>query len=327
MTDPCYAHHVFNPWREKPNGTRVVAAEAQWRLPLKWNWEAAEFDRRCVQCGGRVRPDTGSSRTFACYGCQPGNLVPIERPRVFCASLSDVFEDWQGHMVNSKGDVLWHKNGRVVEAGETTPGNIFGERPAIMQDARNRLFDLIDATPNLDWLLLTKRPENVLRFTYDAWCPKVPGHVSQNEGDGHHWKWPSSVWLGTSVENRKALSRIDVLRKVPAAVRFLSVEPLLEDLGAIDLTGIDWVIVGGESGHGARPMLLEWARSIVGQCQAASVPVFVKQLGAHPRALTGCGVAEIITLNDRKGGDVDEWPPTCGCVNFPLLRGTSDAEV
>ncbi|MDH4458197.1 MAG: phage Gp37/Gp68 family protein [Nevskia sp.] len=92
---------------------------------------------------------------------------------------------------------------------------------------------------------------------------------------------PDNVWLGVSVENRKqGLPRIDLLRKVQAPVRFLSVEPLLEDLGAMNLAGIDWVIVGGESGKQARPMKLEWALSVQRQCKQAEVAFFFKQWGA-----------------------------------------------
>lgn len=92
--------------------------------------------------------------------------------------------------------------------------------------------------------------------------------------------WPlSNVLIGTSVENGAAVSRIDRLRQVPAAARFLSIEPLLEDLGVLNLTGIDWVIVGGASGHKATPMHPDWIRSIRDQCEAASVPLFVKQWG------------------------------------------------
>ncbi len=94
--------------------------------------------------------------------------------------------------------------------------------------------------------------------------------------------WPlPNVWLGVSVEDRKyGLPRIEHLRQTPAAVRFLSIEPLLEDLGEIDLTGIHWVIVGGESGPGARPMHPDWVRRIREQCVAARVPFFFKQWGA-----------------------------------------------
>jgi protein gp37 len=157
-----------------------------------------------------------------------------ERHRVFSASQSDVFED----------------------------------RPDLIEP-RARLFRLILATPNLDWLLLTKRPENI----GGLW---PVGHDLTGPGAA---EWPN-IWLGTSVENQAmADQRIPDLLKIPAAVRFLSMEPLIEDLGPIDLTGIDWVIVGGESGPKARPMHPDWARSIRDQCVAAGVPFFFKQWG------------------------------------------------
>lgn len=98
----------------------------------------------------------------------------------------------------------------------------------------------------------------------------------------------SHIWWGVSVENRKhGLPRIDELRETPAVVRFLSVEPLLEDLGTIDLTGISWVIVGGESGPGAREMKASWVRSIREQCLDANVPFFFKQWGGVRKSETG----------------------------------------
>lgn len=96
------------------------------------------------------------------------------------------------------------------------------------------------------------------------------------------------VWLGVSVEDRKyGLPRIDELRETPAGVRFLSVEPLLEDLGELDLGGIDWVIVGGESGPGARPMKKEWVLCVRDQCIAAGVPFFFKQWGGVRKKIAG----------------------------------------
>lgn len=96
------------------------------------------------------------------------------------------------------------------------------------------------------------------------------------------------IWWGVSVENRKhGLPRIDLLRDTPAAIRFLSVEPLLEDLGLIDLTGIDWVIAGGESGHRARPLHPEWVLSLRDQCVAAGVPFFFKQWGGRQKKKNG----------------------------------------
>lgn len=96
------------------------------------------------------------------------------------------------------------------------------------------------------------------------------------------------VWLGVSVEDRKyGLPRIDELRETPAGVRFLSVEPLLEDLGDLDLSGIDWVIVGGESGPGARLMKSEWVLSVRDQCLDAGVPFFFKQWGGIRKKIAG----------------------------------------
>ena len=96
------------------------------------------------------------------------------------------------------------------------------------------------------------------------------------------------VWFGVSVENRRlGLLRIEALRETPAALRFLSIEPLLEDLGPIDLRGIDWVIVGGESGPGAHPMKEEWVLSIRERCRAARVPFFFKQWGGVRKELNG----------------------------------------
>jgi protein gp37 len=96
------------------------------------------------------------------------------------------------------------------------------------------------------------------------------------------------IWWGVSVENRRfGLPRIELLRKAPARVRFLSVEPLLEDLGEIDLKGLNWVIVGGESGPGARPMKREWVQSIRDQCESAKVPFFFKQWGGFQKSKNG----------------------------------------
>jgi len=97
-----------------------------------------------------------------------------------------------------------------------------------------------------------------------------------------------NVWWGVSVEDRRhGLPRIDELRASPARTRFLSVEPLIEDLGQLDLDGIHWVIVGGESGPGARPLDPDWVRSIRDQCVAASVPFFFKQWGGVRKSLSG----------------------------------------
>lgn len=139
--------------------------------------------------------------------------------------------------------------------------------------------------------------------------------------------WPlSNIWLGTSVENQKAADdRIPSLIQTPVSVRFLSCEPLLESIDIRDYLqlGIDWVIVGGESGTGARPCHVDWIRSIVQQCQQSETAVFVKQLGSNP-LLTACYIDGVATtyqklkLADRKGGDINEFPEDLRVREFPI---------
>ena len=126
----------------------------------------------------------------------------------------------------------------------------------------DRVFDTIRRTPHHTYQVLTKRAE------------RLPSYFAGRSA-------PENVWLGVSVENRRhGKPRVAYLRSISAHIRFLSVEPLLEDLGALDLNGIHWVIVGGESGSKARPMRPEWARSIQRQCEKAGVAYFFKQWGA-----------------------------------------------
>ncbi len=128
--------------------------------------------------------------------------------------------------------------------------------------AIDEVLEVVRATPQHVYQVLTKRAE------------RLPEYFATRAA-------PTNLWLGVSVEDRRhGLPRIDHLRRTPAPIRFLSCEPLLEDLGAFDLSGIDWVIVGGESGPRARPMEVEWAESIRRQCEAAGVAYFFKQWGA-----------------------------------------------
>ncbi len=102
-----------------------------------------------------------------------------------------------------------------------------------------------------------------------------------------HLPWPINVWMGVSVESPRYLNRVERLKQVPAAVRFLSVEPLLAQILSLGLTGIDWVIVGGESGPGARPMSPDWVREIRDRCVESAVPFFFKQWGGVRKNRTG----------------------------------------
>lgn len=127
-----------------------------------------------------------------------------------------------------------------------------------------RVFETMAACPQHQFQILTKRPRRMAR---------VAARVTAAQGV------LPNVWLGTSIESDDYCWRADWLRTTPAAVRFLSLEPLLGPLASLDLTAIDWIIVGGESGHHARPMNLEWVRDLRDRCRQQAVPFFLKQLG------------------------------------------------
>ena len=122
--------------------------------------------------------------------------------------------------------------------------------------------------------------------------------------------WPDNVWMGVSVENQDYTFRIDHLRKTDAVTKFLSLEPLLGPLSGLNLKGINWVIVGGESGPGARPMLEDWVSQIRDQCDVASVPLFVKQMGGS--------WAQVNKAKSKKGGNMSEWRTDLRIRDYPL---------
>jgi len=134
---------------------------------------------------------------------------------------------------------------------------------------RPAAWEIIRQTPHHTYQILTKRPGRIAR------------HLPPDWGDG----W-TNVWLGVSVESQATAFRIRQLAEIPARVRFVSAEPLLSGWSA-DLTGIHWLIVGGESGPGCRPMDLEWARDLRDDCKDAGVAFFLKQLGGWPDKLGG----------------------------------------
>jgi protein gp37 len=142
--------------------------------------------------------------------------------------------------------------------------------PLIPHDYRSQIFAVMNATPQHTYQILTKRPEH-------AACWPGP--------------WTNNIWMGTSIEDRKSLARLDVLRECPAQIRFISFEPLLESLYGYDLTGYHWAIVGGESGPGYRPMNHLWARAIKDQCVKAGVAFFFKQ-SAAPRTEIGTSLQD-----------------------------------
>jgi protein gp37 len=266
-----WTHHTFNPWR----GCTKVSEGCQ-------HCYAETMSGRNPGTLGVWGPKGTRVVAAENYWRQPAKWnaeakAAGERRRVFCASLADVFE-----------------------GEESMPGASVDA----VEEARARLWEVIEATPWLDWLLLTKRPRNVVHF-----APYAPG------------AWPYNVWIGTSVENQAAADeRIPHLLNVPARVRFLSCEPLL---GPVDISrwlicerckgegqvtevfaagrnsgwmrrvpcpackgrvwrrDLHWVIVGGESGGKARPMHPQWAHALQEQCQDAGVPFLFKQWGEY----------------------------------------------
>jgi protein gp37 len=140
--------------------------------------------------------------------------------------------------------------------------------PEIPTDYISRVFRTMVECPQHTFQVLTKRSDRLAEL-----APALP--------------WAENIWIGTSVENRRVIRRVAELVSVPAAVRFLSCEPLIGPLDNLPLKGIHWVIVGGESGPRARPMQAEWALSVLRQCRAAGVPFFFKQWGGPRKDLTG----------------------------------------
>lgn len=251
-----------------------------------------------------------------------------ERHRVFCASLADVFEG---------------------------PETCSAEAYEVIRRARVRLFNLIAETPHLDWLLLTKRPENVISMIWET-CAYSGAHTPGGQM-AHAWKLgkpPKNVWMGTSVEDQKAAdTRVQALIKIPAEIHFLSCEPLLGHVtlfyeqetgcgvlrgpgvavsGGMSVStpdsppegyddsypGIDWVIAGGESGPHARPMHPDWARSLRDQCKLANVPFHFKQNG------------EFVSVSEVEGRGVHYTFPdgaTVRCTGKELAGRTLDGEI
>jgi protein gp37 len=147
-----------------------------------------------------------------------------------------------------------------------------------------KIFDTMERAHWHTYQVLTKRSSRMRDFVNERYKPG---------GAPHH------IWLGTSVEDGTKLSRVQHVQQMTASVRFLSVEPLIGSIGKLDLTGIHWVIVGGESGPGARPMDVDWAREVRDQCVSARVPFFFKQWGGL-RAKSGGRLLD--------GREWNEWP-------------------
>jgi len=155
-----------------------------------------------------------------------------------------------------------------------------------------RVFDVMVECPQHTFQVLTKRSRRLAEL-----ASRLP--------------WPKNVWVGVSVEDNRVASRIDDLRRVPASIRFLSLEPLLGPIEPLELRGIHWVIVGGESGNSPRPMEPDWVRAIRDECTASDVPFFFKQWGGRKRKAAGR------LLDGEYHDGIPVWGPQAGGLVCP----------
>jgi len=237
---------------------------------------------------------------------------------------------WTGKvsLIESQLDVPlhWRKPQRVATA---FMGDLFHENLPVSDVAR--VFCVMDEAEDHDFLLLTKRASRLPDV-----ITQIRDTVAENHErwDGGRFTWPlPNIWLGVSVEDQAAADeRIPWLLKTPAAVRWVSLEPMIGPVtfrpewlshhwspatGALHLP-LDWVVLGGESGPGARPCAISWIRDVVGQCKAASVSVFMKQLGRQPvDAMYETGMRR---LGNSKGADPEEWPADLRVQQFPEVK-------
>jgi protein gp37 len=313
-----WTHHTFNPWigcSHKHTGCANCYAEA----------DQADRRGRVIwgQHGTRSRTSGDNWSKVKRWDREAADAG--ERRRVFCASNADIFEDWDGPILDHNNQVLVRMPS--IQRYVYLPQVSEHEPLLTMNDCRRDAFRLLASCANLDKLLLTKRPENVLRM----W-PEDSDRGFRVESEG---RW----WVGMSVSNQPTfdamIQQFLPCRRV-ADVLYLSIEPLL---GPINLDAFlyeefldmppRWVIVGGESGTNARPCELDWIRSIVRQCRRAKVPCFVKQLGYRAsdevNGIAGRGLKvaheaqQLVSLRliDKKGGDDAEWPEDLRVRQFP----------
>ena len=157
-------------------------------------------------------------------------------------------------------------------------------------DYIQQVFDVMRQASWHEFQILTKRAERLADLS-----PKID--------------WPQNVWMGVSIEDSRVIDRADALRTVPSAIRFLSLEPLIGPIPNLNLEGLDWAIIGGESGNEARIMEPEWAIDLLNQCRSANVPCFVKQMGTQWAKRQGS--------KSRKGDDFSEFPEALQVREYP----------
>jgi len=279
-------------------------------------------------------PVVGCSRISAgCKNCYAAEAAKSARLQQF-PQYQNV-KDWDGtvEFVESQLNkpLSWRSPQTIFVCSMS---DLFHEN--VEDEWRDQIFAVMAIATQHTFQLLTKRPEQMKEyFQHESRLTRVSYQIyeiqrKELERSGKQIKFDHpltfplpNVWLGTSVENRKAANdRIPLLLMCPATVRFLSCEPLLEAINIKDYLsadneefghpGIDWVIIGGESGSNSRSCHIDWIRSIVTQCQATNTAVFVKQLGSDA-ILDG----NRLRLKDRKGADMQEFPEDLQIQDFP----------
>lgn len=308
---------------------------------------AARFSTPRLECGGE---DTPAGPWIA---SKPGTFQGL-------AIMTDHGPQWTGKVELIESKLLeplhWRKPRRVFV---NSMSDLFHEN--LPDKSIDRIFAVMALTPHINYQVLTKRARRMREYLSVAnrreriLAAGFRDHCSFDAAMDQQWNraieiWPlPNVWLGVSVENQPtADKRISELLRTPAALRFVSYEPALAEVDFNHLqpgreveidclngthgvlrphggtnTKLDWGIIGGESGPGARPFRLEWARDTIGQFKTAGVPLFVKQLGSNPlhSPYQGWEAPKSIRLHlkDSKGGDWDEWPEDLRVRQFPCV--------
>ncbi|VXD17199.1 phage Gp37/Gp68 family protein [Planktothrix paucivesiculata] len=287
-----------------------------------------------------INPIVGCSRISAgCQNCYAATAAKSARLQQF--SQYQKVGEWDGtvEFVENQLDKIssWKKSKNIFFC---SMADMFHKNVPFQWV--EKIFQVIEENPQHTYQILTKRPERMIEF-FDWYIARNSDHSV-----GLQWSIPDNVWLGVSAENQAiADKRIPLLMQIPAKVRFLSCEPLLEPLDLSKFLPIEWselaedwieswpgigsystndypnwIIVGGESGAGSRPCHVDWIRSIASQAQSAKVPVFIKQLGSNAIASSPYidGVAKShykLKLKDRKGADINEFPEDLRIQQFP----------
>lgn len=279
-----------------------------------------EWTQRPGTKGVTWNPTTGCDKISA--GCD--NCYALTLAKRLKGMGSAKYQN-DGHPVTSgPGFALTvHPDTLTAPLGWRDPRTVFVNSMSDLFHARvpreyiAQVFDTMARTSQHTYQILTKRPEHMARVLGDP-CGCGVDHTLMSHRLGRALPLPS-VWLGTSIESDKHTGRADALRNTPAAVRFISAEPLLGPLPSLDLTGIDWLIIGGESGPGSRPLDLGWVRELIGKADDAGTAVFVKQLGAVWARDTFVG-GQPVYRKDTKGGDWNHWPADLRIRTYPTAR-------